>query len=270
MKITKDDRIANIIKKYPHLIDVLVDYNQHFKLLRNPVLRRTIAKLATVEKAAQVAGVSLRGLLKVLNGAVGNELNREELLSVPETKRGPEKPPPEVTSARLEDIVTLDVRPMLKKNEEPFGKIMETVRNLKEGQLFLLEVLFEPGPLYDVMEKKGFKSYTEKVAEEHYRVYFYRKGKGRELQPEEKIDPEKRKRIEGNRIILNVKGLEPPQPMELVLTTLQELKDDQELVVEHERTPVFLLPRLEERGFRYEINERSTGDVIITIKKSKI
>jgi uncharacterized protein (DUF2249 family) len=267
MKITKDDRIANIIKKYPGLIDVLVNYNPHFKLLKNPILRRTVAKLATVEKAAQVAGVSLRGLLKVLNSAAGYELTHEELRSIPETKRGPDRMPDVVKNAMPEDIVTLDVRPMLRSGEEPFGKIMETVKNLKEDQIFFLEVLFEPGPLYDVMEKKGFCSYTEKVDEEHFRVYFYRKGKVRENKEEESVNLEDRKRIEDKKIILNVRGLEPPQPMELVLKTLEELKEDQVLIVEHERKPMFLLPRLEERGFKYEIEEKAAGNVIITIKK---
>ncbi len=268
MKIKKNDRIANIIKEYPHLIDVLVNYNPHFKLLKNPILRRTVAKLATVEKAAQVAGVSLRGLLKVLNEAVGYEMSMDELRSIQELKRGPDKPPPEVVNANEDDVVSLDVRPFLNKGEEPFGTIMETVKNLKDGQILLLEVLFEPGPLYDVMERKGFLSYTEKVSDEHYKVYFYKRGKIRESEDKE-VKIEDRKRVEDNRIILNVKGLEPPQPMELVLTTLEELKEGQELVIEHERVPVFLLPRLEERGYRYEIDEKEEGNVLIKIKKKK-
>lgn len=267
MKISKDDRIADILKKYPDLIEVLVNYNQHFKLLKNPLLRRTVAKLATVEKAARVAGVSLRGLLKVLNEEVGYEMTHEELLSIPEFKRGPDDMPEEIKGAKPEDIVTLDVRQMLRNGEEPFAKIMDTVKELKDNQIFRLEVLFEPGPLYDVMERKGFSSYTEKKGEEHYCVYFYRKDKSRELKSQEIIPLNERKRIEGNKVILNVRGLEPPQPMELVLTTLEELNDEQELIVEHERTPVFLLPRLKERGFRYEIQERGHGEVIITIKK---
>ncbi len=269
MKIKKDDKIANIIKEYPHLVDVLINYNPHFKLLKNPILRRTVAKLATVERAAQVAGVSLRGLLKVLNEAVGYEMTLEELMAVPEFRRGPEEMPEEIKSVRQEDIVKLDVRDMLKNGEEPFGRIMDVVKGLRENQVFLLEVLFEPGPLYDVMEKRGFASYTEKVSDDHYRVYFYRKEKIDEVQSSKQVEPEKRKRREGNRIILNVKGLEPPQPMELVLTTLQELEEEDELVVEHERTPVFLLPRLEERGFKYEIQEKGQGEVTIIIKKNR-
>lgn len=267
MKITKDDRIANIIKEYPHLVDVLINYNPHFKLLKNPILRATIAKLATVEKAAQVAGVSLRGLLKVLNSAAGYELTHEELRSIPEIKRGPDRMPDEVKNARPEDIVILDVRPMLRNGEEPFSRIMDVVKGLKDNQIFLLEVLFEPGPLYDVMERKGFSSYTEKVDEEHFRVYFYRRGIAGSAKEEEHINLETRKRVDGYRVILNVRGLEPPRPMELVLNTLEELKEGQELIVEHERTPVFLLPRLEERGYKYDIEKKHSGEVIITIRK---
>lgn len=269
MIITKDSKIGGILKKYPHLLDILVNYNPHFKLLKKSLLRNTIAKLATVEKAAKVAGVSLRGLLKELNHAVGYELSHTELAGIPELKRGPEFPPPEVTSVKTEDIVTLDAREMLHRGEEPFGKIMEAVRSLKQGQIFLLEAIFEPGPLYDLLEKKGFLSYTEKVADEHYKVYFYKKDSIKKTTgiAYEELAPEKRIRKEGENIFVDVKGLEPPQPMELILSVLSEMGKGKTLVIEHERKPVFLLPKLEERGYTYVIDEIKPGNVIIKIKK---
>lgn len=268
MIITKDAKIGEIIKKYPHLVDVLIEYNPHFKLLKNPILRRTVAKLATVEKAAQVAGVSLRGLLKVLNEAVGYQLSLGELQSIPEIKRGPKDPPPEVKNARDEDIVKLDVRDMLRSGEEPFGMIMNAVKNLKDQQILLLEVLFEPGPLYDVMERKGYQNYTEKVSDEHFRVYFYKVKQKRAVEEKQEVpNIDARKRRDGSKIILNVKGLEPPQPMEMILNALEELREGEELIVEHERKPVYLLPRLAERGVEYVIEEKAPNDVLIIIKK---
>lgn len=55
--------------------------------------------------------------------------------------------------------------------------------------------------------------------------------------------------------------------MERILAALNRLQSGQRLLVIHERRPMFLFPRLEERGFSYEINEEETGKVILRIWK---
>jgi len=68
-------------------------------------------------------------------------------------------------------------------------------------------------------------------------------------------------------VSIDVRGLEPPQPMERILAALNRLQSGQRLLVIHERRPMFLFPRLAERGFSYEINEEETGKVILRIWK---
>ena len=52
-----------------------------------------------------------------------------------------------------------------------------------------------------------------------------------------------------DRIVLDVRGLEPPQPMVRVLEEIDRLGPGAELEVHHERRPMFLYPQLDERGF---------------------
>ncbi len=62
MVITRQTTIHTLVKEYPFLIDYLVDYNPEFKKLANPVLRRTMGRMATLERAAGMAGVPLEQL----------------------------------------------------------------------------------------------------------------------------------------------------------------------------------------------------------------
>jgi uncharacterized protein (DUF2249 family) len=54
-----------------------------------------------------------------------------------------------------------------------------------------------------------------------------------------------------------------------VLERLDGLEPGQELLVIHERRPVFLYPQLDERGFVYETREAGPGRVEILIRRDR-
>ena len=71
--------------------------------------------------------------------------------------------------------VLLDVRPMLERGEEPFGKIMETVASL-DGRSLMLVASFEPTPLMGVLSSQGFTYEVEKVSDAEWSVRFEQAG----------------------------------------------------------------------------------------------
>lgn len=54
------------------------------------------------------------------------------------------------------EVVHLDVRPMLAAGEEPFGLIMQSADRIPPGGMLELTAPFEPVPLYAVMRRRGF------------------------------------------------------------------------------------------------------------------
>jgi uncharacterized protein (DUF2249 family) len=66
--------------------------------------------------------------------------------------------------------------------------------------------------------------------------------------------------------VLDVRGLEPPQPMLRVLETLDAVDD---LEVWLDRRPVFLYPQLEDRGFEHETSEPTPGLVRVLIRRRR-
>jgi DUF438 domain-containing protein len=59
MVITPQTTIHTLLSEHPFLKDFLTAYNPEFKKLANPVLRRTMGRMATLERAADMAGVPL-------------------------------------------------------------------------------------------------------------------------------------------------------------------------------------------------------------------
>lgn len=71
------------------------------------------------------------------------------------------------------------------------------------------------------------------------------------------------------RIEIDNRGLEPPEPMVRILSGLQQLEDDGELIAMMDRDPLLLYPELERRGWGWELSE--SGDhFIITITRPAI
>ena len=57
--ITPDMKVGELLRFYPELEDELVAVAPTFEKLRNPVLRRTVAKVTTLRQAARVGGVTV-------------------------------------------------------------------------------------------------------------------------------------------------------------------------------------------------------------------
>lgn len=65
--------------------------------------------------------------------------------------------------------------------------------------------------------------------------------------------------------VLDVRDLEPPEPMERVLDALPELVEGERLCMIHRREPYPLYPILRRDGYRYETSLTPDGDYQIII-----
>ena len=144
--------------------------------------------------------------------------------------------------------VDLDVREDIRAGREPFARIMATVKALEAGQALVLRAPFEPVPLYAVLGASGLAHWTERLAADDWRVWFYRGAPAGEATS-----------------TIDVRGLPPPEPMVRVLTALDRLPPGATLTVLHERRPMFLYPQLDERGFTHTTDEPMAGLVRIVI-----
>src|SRR6266545_6791547 len=103
--------------------------------------------------------------------------------------------------------VHLDVREDIRRGHEPFARIMAAVKALAADAALVLRAPFEPIPLYDVLGKRGFAHRVERRAPDDWSVTFYRSAAPRPEPAPVPATPARR------RTVLDVRGLEPPQPM---------------------------------------------------------
>lgn len=157
----------------------------------------------------------------------------------------------------------VDVREDLKKGLDPFKKIMAAASAVKSGEVLVVRAIFEPKPLYAVLGMKGFDHYAESTGEQDWKVYFYKSPTAGVRIPIQAVPISSQEKV----VKLDVRGLEPPEPMMKILSALSELGPNEVLEVTHFREPVHVYPHLEEAGFSHEIYKEGEALVRLTIKK---
>jgi NitT/TauT family transport system substrate-binding protein len=68
--ITAEDKIADVLTKYPQLKDKLLERSPKFKNLNNPVVFNTVGKFVRIADVAKTAGEDLDELLAFLNSHI--------------------------------------------------------------------------------------------------------------------------------------------------------------------------------------------------------
>jgi tRNA 2-thiouridine synthesizing protein A len=66
-------------------------------------------------------------------------------------------------------------------------------------------------------------------------------------------------------MILDNRGLEPPQPMMRTLAALENLKKNEKLTIINDRRPMFLYEQLEELGYKNRTEQQIDGSYNIEI-----
>lgn len=295
MVIRKSDRVSTVLRADETLIDVFAALSPAFERLRNPAMRKVMSKLVTIEQAARMAGVDADELVSRLNGGGAGANGSDPGIvgadggdATESAGGGAAACPVALERIPADARVEVDVRDDLRNGKEPFSRIMAARREVPPGGALRVRAIFEPVPLYAVMEKQGLAHHAEQLGPEDWSVWFYPArqdgGAAPESDPRQIAAPEvvpgggeasQQARAPGGAdegdgvVVLDVRGLEPPEPMVRTLAALEELPPGGTLVQINVRVPQFLLPQLQERGFAYEIREQSPELVRLFITRNE-
>ncbi len=168
--------------------------------------------------------------------------------------------PAPLVAAGVTGEKVLDVRPILQVGGDPFSLIMKSAKALSDREALHLLVEFDPVPLYEVMENLGRTSHTEQ-RDGLFHVYFFVGGS----QPQQPApEGEERAPLQAP-VELDVRGMEPPNPMIAILQKLVDLGPGAQLLVRHHREPVLLYDKLKHRGYAAKCTAQPEGDYLVHI-----
>jgi uncharacterized protein (DUF2249 family) len=269
------DRVLDVLARDERLVDVFVRHSPQFEKLRSPAVRRVMARLVTVEQAARMAGIAADALVRDLNVALFGA-DTAYAASAPARHAEASTVPPAATRPAALPVVELDVRDDLRLGREPFSRIMAAVSALGDGQGLHLRTIFEPVPLFAVLAKRGFSHESRQDASDDWSAWFWRATPAEVQIPRlaalARDDDGRASAVDEGRereVWLDVRGLEPPQPMLRTLAALEDLPEGHALIQINVRVPQLLLPVLAERGYACEVDDSPSGRVLVRIRRSR-
>jgi len=165
--ITPKTKVLELIETYPQLEDVLIGYVPAFKKLKNPVLRKTVARIATLHQAAGVGGVPVGDLINLMRKEVGQDVMAE----IEDSAYNTSKPGWFDEEKIVQDF---DVREMLAQGEHPISQVMADLNDLQSGKIYKVIAPFLPAPMIDKAASLQTKHWVDKQGDELYFIYFYK------------------------------------------------------------------------------------------------
>ena len=159
MKIEAKTKLFDVLEQFPELEEKIMMLAPPFKNLKNPVLRKTVGKLATIEKIARIGNLEVVDLVNQLRRQVG----QPDLTVAVETEVQWQQGEPEWIKGDPRHII--DGTEMLSRGEHPLQSIVKLMREIETEQFLLLNTNFKPIPLIDEMQKQNYTVYSRALDE---------------------------------------------------------------------------------------------------------
>ncbi len=153
MDITSQSKLFDVLEAYPSLEEQIILIAPPFRNLKNPVLRRTVGKLASLEQVARVGGMEVDKLVNTLRRAVGQS-DLAPASAVPlavEYSASPDDPDWVAAAPKI----ILDGVELLHRGEVPLGRVNALLGELPPGETILLVTDFEPLPIIEALRKQN-------------------------------------------------------------------------------------------------------------------
>ncbi len=157
-EILPETKVGALLEAYPELEDELIAIAPRFTALRNPVLRRTVARITTLAQAAAVAEIPTRELVDRLRGAAG-----QEPLATDASELSLELPPQPVVQA--EPAATVDAGALLAAGKTPVAEVTRSLEACPPGGVVKVEAPFLPAPMVEALWKRGARVFGRESRE---------------------------------------------------------------------------------------------------------
>lgn len=154
IQITPETKVGELLDNFPALEATLISISPVFKRLKNPVLRRTVARVATLKQAAAIASIPAIELVNRLR----KEAGQSELALDNTHEARPASEPEWLSNGKVSQ--TFDATPAINEGKSPMADILRKASLLKPSEIMELITPFLPEPILDKLRQLGHEVYS--------------------------------------------------------------------------------------------------------------
>jgi hypothetical protein len=167
IEITPSVTVHVLLKAYPELEDVLISMAPLFKKLKNPLLRKSAARVATLEHIAAMGNIPLIEMLNTLRDLVG-----QSAVSTPVVEQVADQTSPPDWFSADKTVLSVDFDQLEDNNAMPIAVLLEKARGVNKGEIIELTTTFLPTPGIELMQSKGYSVWVQEAEDGLVRSYF--------------------------------------------------------------------------------------------------
>lgn len=185
--LTGDSRLSEALDAHESILEYIISLNPHdFDRLRTPLLRKVMPPRITLRRVAAIAGISEHELLSKVNGLAGRpyaaapdcdangaSVSGESAVQKP-IPFSSKEPPDWMTGVDLEKIVWVDCLPIDAEFGDPMPPINIAVNTSKPGEVVGIKHKWEPQPLFDIWDLRGFEFWTRQQDDDTWHIFVHR------------------------------------------------------------------------------------------------
>ena len=164
--ITPKTRVGELLDSYPELEQVLMELSPAFTKLKNPVLRKTVAKVATLQQAASLGKIPVTEVINTLRMEVGQQLFEGEVSGNDINYDMPGWFDPGKVK------VSFNASPLIDSGQNPMQEVLAHLEKTNAGEIFLLITPFVPAPIIELINRRGYAHYCMATDQEQCSTYF--------------------------------------------------------------------------------------------------
>ena len=165
-EISPSVTVYDLLETYPELEDVLIGLAPPFKKLNNPLLRKSVAKVATLKHIAAVGGMPLDELIARIREAIGQPESADFYEEQNYFGQQPDWFSPDKIALSLNEDKVED------EDKMTLVIILHEAKKIKRGEIIELVTSFLPAPGIDILKSKGYSVWTRKESDDLIRSYF--------------------------------------------------------------------------------------------------
>jgi len=164
--INPSTKVSDLLDSYPELEETLINMAPPFKKLKNPLLRKSVAKVATIKHISAVGGIPLDELIRKLRAATGQTVTENHYEDETYYTGRPD------WFSRDRIAVSINEEKLDDPNRMTLVAILEKAKDVKKGDIIELVTSFLPAPGIDTLKSKGYSVWTVKEEDGLTRSYF--------------------------------------------------------------------------------------------------
>lgn len=163
LDINPQTKVGEMLDAYPLLEEVLLELSPTFVKLKNPILRKTVARVVSLKQAAEMGDVPIGDMITKLRSAA----NLDTTSSIRDVAGYSDSKQPDWLDMKNIQI-SFDATNIINSGDNPMKEILDKVKELEEYGVMELITPFTPIPLINILEKKSYLCWSNKMDDKTY------------------------------------------------------------------------------------------------------